>query len=64
MTARPSDRAASAPRQATDVPKATTIPAHTVGITLTISDKARKERDKIRERAIKAAKKARNFSWR
>ena len=41
-----------------------TIPASDVGITLTISDKALQECDRLQEKAIKAAQEDRKFSWR
>ena len=41
-----------------------TIPASKVGVTLTISDKAHKELDKIREETIKAVQAGEKFSWR
>lgn len=41
-----------------------TIPAHKVGFTLTISEKAMKEIDRIEEEAIKAARDDRKFAWR
>lgn len=41
-----------------------TIPASEVGITLTISDKALQEFDRLQEKAIKAAQEDRKFSWR
>ena len=41
-----------------------TIAASDVGITLTISDKALQEFDRLQEQAIKAAEEGRKFSWR
>ena len=44
--------------------KRTTIPASEVGVTLTISDEALKELDRIQEETIKAAQEGQKFSWR
>ena len=41
-----------------------TIPASEVGVTLTISDKARVELDRIQEETNKAAQEGRKFYWR
>ena len=41
-----------------------TIAASDVGITLTISDKALQEFDRLQEKAFKAAQEDRKFSWR
>ena len=41
-----------------------TVPASKVGLSLTISDKALKDFDRIQERTIKAAEKGQKFSWR
>ena len=51
-------------REGADDSKRTTIPATKVGVTLTISDKALKELDQIREETIKAAQKDQKLSWR
>ena len=40
-----------------------TILASEVGLSLTISDKALKEFDRIQEEIVSAAKKNRNFLW-
>ena len=42
----------------------TTIPASVVGVTLTISEKALAELDRIQEETIKAAQESQKFSWR
>ena len=42
----------------------TTVPASTVGVTLTISQKALAELDRIQEETIKAAQEGQKFSWR
>ena len=42
----------------------TTIPASDVGVTLTISEKALAELDRIQEETIKAAQEGQKFSWR
>ena len=41
-----------------------TILASDVGLSLTLSDQARKEFDRIQEETIRAAEKDQNFSWR
>lgn len=41
-----------------------TIAASEVGITLTISDEALQEFDRLQEKAIEAAQEDRKFSWR
>ena len=43
--------------------KRKTIPASKVGVTLTISNKALEEIDRIQEESIKAAQEAQKFSW-
>ena len=43
--------------------KRETIPASKVGVTLTISNKALEEIDRIQEESIKAAQEAQKFSW-
>ena len=54
-----------APSQDTaQVSKRKTIPASDVGVTLTISNKALEEVDRIQEETIKAAQEAQKFSWR
>ena len=45
-------------------PKRKTIPASDVGVTLTISNKALEEVDRIQEETIKAAQEVQKFSWR
>ena len=55
----------SAPSQDTaQVSKRTTIPASDVGVTLTISNKALEEVDRMQEETIKAAQEGQKFSWR
>ena len=54
-----------APSQDTaQVSERKTIPASDVGVTLTISDKALEEVDRIQEETIKAAQESQKFSWR
>ena len=54
-----------APRQDTaQVSQRKTIPASAVGVTLTISNKALEEVDRIQEETIKAAQESQKFSWR
>ena len=45
-------------------PKRKTVSADKVGLSLTISDKALKEFDKIQEKSSKIAEEDRQFSWR
>ena len=59
---RPRDPAPS--RDTAQVSKRKTIPASDVGVTLTISNKALEEVDRIQEETIKAAQKSQKFSWR
>lgn len=51
-------------REVTQESRRPTIPASQVGVTLTISDKARKELDKLQEEAVKALQEDQKFSWR
>ena len=44
--------------------KRTTIPASEVGVTLTTSNKALEELDRIQEETIKAAQEGQKSSWR
>ena len=46
------------------VSKRKIIPASDVGVSLTISNKALKEVDRIQEETIKAAQEVQKFSWR
>ena len=41
-----------------------TIPASEVGLSLSLSDEALEEFDRIQEETIRAAEKDQNFSWR
>ena len=52
------------PRETSQESQRKTIPASKVGVTLTISDRARRELDKIREETIKAVQAGEKFSWR
>ena len=45
-------------------PNRKTIPSSDVGVTLTISDEARAELDRIQEETVKAAQQGQKFSWR
>ena len=45
-------------------PKPKTILASKIGLSLTISDKALKDFDRIQEETIKAAEQDQKFSWR
>ena len=59
---RPHDSAPS--ENKVQVSKRKTILASDVGVSLTISDKALKEVDRIQEQTIKAAQEVQKFSWR
>ena len=64
MTTRKTPRAGKPSRETSGDSKRTTIPASKVGVTLTISDKALKELDRIQEKTVKAAQEDEKFSWR
>ena len=64
MANRQADQRPSPSRETTHDSKRTTIPASEVGVTLTISDKALEELDRIQEETIKAAQEGQKFSWR
>ena len=55
-----------APKQTgrTVFPKRKTIPASEVGVSLTISDKALKELERLQDENIKAMQGVRDFVWR
>ena len=64
MPRRETRDSATPSRDITDTSKRTTIPASEVGVTLTISDKALKELERIQEETVKAAQEDQKFSWR
>ena len=66
MTAKKTPRSPGTARTTVRAPHRTTIPASKVGVTLTltISDAARAELDRIQEETIKAAQEGRKFYWR
>ena len=64
MATKRTDHSANPTTDTGQAPKRKTIPASKVGLSLTISDKALKEFDRIQEETIKAAEKDQNFSWR
>ena len=64
MTDKEHPRDPSPPQDATQVSQRKTIPASDVGVTLTISNKALEEVDRIQEETIKAARESQKFSWR
>ena len=64
MTKKESPRDPARSQNTAHVSKRITIPASDVGVTLTISDKAREEIDRIQEEAIKAAQESRDLLWR
>lgn len=59
---RPRDPASSEDK--IQVPKRKTIPASDVGVSLTVSDKALKEVERLQEKTIEAAQEVHKFSWR
>ena len=64
MTDKERPREPDQPQDTAQVSKRKTIPANDVGVSLTISDKALKEVDRIQEETIKAAQEVQKFSWR
>ena len=64
MSKKETPRVAERSQETAQESKRTTIPASEVGVTLTISDKALKEIDRIQEENIKAAQEGQKFSWR
>ena len=64
MATKPKDQRTDSPPDTGQTPKRKTIAASKVGWSLTISDKALKEFDRIQEETIKAAEKDQKFSWR
>ena len=64
MSKKKTPRAAERSRLPPPKSKRTTIPASDVGVTLTISDEALEEIDRIQEENIKAAREGQKFSWR
>ena len=64
MTDKETPRDPAPSQDTTHVSKRTTIPASDVGVTLTISNKALEELDRIQEETIKAAQEGQKFAWR
>ena len=64
MTTEQTDHTTDPKPDASQAPERKTIPASQVGLSLTISDEALKEFDRIQEQTIKAAEKNQDFSWR
>ena len=64
MTAKRTDDSTDPTRDAGQIPRRKTILASDVGLSLTLSDQARKEFDRMQEETIRAAEKDQNFSWR
>ena len=64
MPRRQTRDSATPSREITDASQRRTIPASKVGVTLTISDKALKELERIQEKTVKAAHEDQKFSWR
>ena len=57
-------RSSATPSQEPTEKKRTTIPASEVGVTLTISERALKELERIQEETMMAAQEDQKFSWR
>ena len=64
MTTPKTPRGATPSREITGDSKRKMIPASKIGISLTISDEALEEFDRIQEKTIKAAQEDQKFSWR
>lgn len=64
MTDKEDPRDAASRQDTAQVSQRKTIPASEVGVTLTISNKALEEVDRIQEETIKAAQESQKFSWR
>ena len=64
MTTRQTSGKAERSREGNDVSERKTIPAEKVGVTLTISDEARKKLNQIQENTIKGAQNDQKFAWR
>ena len=63
MAKKSTDRTSDAAPTSDQAAKPKTVPASKVGLSLTISDKALKDFDRIQEKTIKAAEKDQKFSW-
>ncbi len=64
MTTERTDDSTDATADARPVSGRKTIRASDVGLSLTLSDEAVREFDRIQEETIKAAERDQNFSWR
>ena len=64
MTTKRTDHSTDPKPDADQAAKRKTILASDVGLSLTLSDEALKEFDRIQEETIRAAEKDRKFSWR
>ena len=64
MASQHTRESATSSHKATEGSKRTTIPASEVGVTLTISDKALKEIERIQGETVKAAQEDQRFPWR
>lgn len=64
MTDKENPRQPAPSKDKAQVPKRKTIPASDVGVSLTVSDKALKEVERLQEETIKAAQEVHKFSWR
>ena len=63
MSTKPTDRRPDPTPKSGKASGPKTVPASKVGLSLTISDKALKDFDRIQEETIKAAEKDQKFSW-
>ena len=64
MTTKRIDQGTGSAPNANQASKRKTVSASKVGLSLTISNKALKEFDRIQEETTKAAEKIQKFSWR
>ncbi len=64
MTTKRTDQDPGSAPKAGQASESKTVSASKVGLSLTISNKALKEFDRIQEQATKAAEKIQKFSWR
>lgn len=64
MTSRQTRKIPAASRKSADSSERMTLPASEVGVTLTISEKALKEIERLQEETVKAAQEDQQFSWR
>ena len=64
MAKKSADRSPDTTPESGPAARPKTVPASKVGLSLTISEKALKDFDRIQEETIKAAENGQKFSWR